>query len=286
MGQAMAREALVLEETARAKVNLTLSVLGRRADGYHELDSIVAFADVGDMVRLIPGERVSAAVTGPFAAEIIGENLASRALDLLGKAHPELLLGLVEIDKRLPVAAGVGGGSADAAAVLRLVKRANPDHAADVDWEQIALQLGSDVPVCLMQKSCRMQGRGDVISALPYEIDVPVVLANAREPVPADKTARVFRALAAAPFVSGEDRGVRHFAHGRNDLEDVAREVLPGVRNVLDALASLDGARWTRLSGAGATCFATFDSVAAARAGAAALRATHPDWWVCEARLS
>lgn len=286
MGQAMAREALVLEETARAKVNLTLSVLGRRPDGYHELDSIVAFADWGDVVRLVPGERHGVRVTGPFASEIQGENLASVALRLLGEAHPELVLGLVEIDKRLPVAAGLGGGSADAAAVLRLVQRANPEMSDAVRWDEIALRLGSDVPVCHVQKSCRMQGRGEIVTPLPYDIDVPVVLVNAREPVQPDKTARIFRALAAAAYVPGDDRGVRHFAHGRNDLEAVAAEVLPGVRVAMEALGALEGVRWARLSGAGPTCFGTFDSVAAARAAAETLRAGNPGWWVEAARLS
>jgi 4-diphosphocytidyl-2-C-methyl-D-erythritol kinase len=274
----------VLEELARAKVNLTLRVLGRRADGYHGLDSIVAFGDVGDVVRLLPGAPTRVCVTGAFASEIVGENLAARALAMLQTAEPRLTLGEIAIEKRLPVAAGLGGGSADAAAVLRLVRLLNAELAAEIDWEEIALALGSDVLVCLGSRSCRMQGRGDVLTPLPYEIQVPAVLVNAREKMPADKTARMFKMLNADELDDADeaDKGDAfvHFADGMNDLEVVAAAQFESVRIVLRRLRRMERARWARMSGAGPSCFAVFDTIAGAESAAKEIAEMEPSWWV------
>src|SRR5690606_13758578 len=150
----------VLTETARAKVNLTLEVLGRRTDGFHELESLVAFAAIGDEVTLRVGAPLGVTVSGPNASAIDGENIAARALAVLVEAAPALVLGGVHIEKRLPVAAGIGGGSADAAAVLRAVARANPELAAAIDWHALAASLGADVPVCLASTAQFMWGIG------------------------------------------------------------------------------------------------------------------------------
>ena len=146
----------VLFEVASAKVNVSLRVLGRRPDGFHEIDSLVMFGAMGDHLRLAVGALVSVTTRGPFASAVIGENLVARTLALLAERAPHLTLGAITIDKFLPVAAGLGGGSADAGATLRLIKRANPEHADTVDWMALAAELGSDVPVCFIQRTCHI----------------------------------------------------------------------------------------------------------------------------------
>jgi len=181
-----------VRELAPAKINLTLSVLGRRADGYHELESLVTFADVHDIVTLEPGTGSGVMVAGPFAGYIGGENLLIRALTLLADADPALRLGSVRLDKHLPVAAGIGGGSADAAALLRAVKRANPERAASVAWLDIAARLGADVPVCLDAGPALMWGIGEKIAAVARLPQAHAVLVNPGLPL---STTDVFSAL-------------------------------------------------------------------------------------------
>src|SRR5262249_40109784 len=151
----------------RAKINLTLTVRGRRRDGYHDLESLVTFAGVHDVVTLVPGSSGSVAVTGPFAQYISGENLLIRALGLLREAGFGLRLGAVRLGKTLPVAAGMGGGSADAAALLRAVRRANLERAADVPWLKIAARLGADVPVCFGDRPALVLGVGHDVVPVP-----------------------------------------------------------------------------------------------------------------------
>ncbi|NOU05583.1 MAG: 4-(cytidine 5'-diphospho)-2-C-methyl-D-erythritol kinase, partial [Hyphomicrobiaceae bacterium] len=153
--------------------------------------------------------------------------------------------------------------------------------AAGIDWDGIALALGSDVPVCLTSRSCRMEGRGEMLTALPYEIQVPAVVVNAREPVPADKTARMFKALGAYDFEAVDDAdGFVHFADGMNDLEVVAAAQFESVRTVLRRLRRMERARWARMSGAGLSCFAVFDTIAGAERAAKELAEAEPRWWV------
>src|SRR5262249_3199056 len=153
--------AMVIREIARAKINLTLRVLARRADGYHDLESLVAFADVGDIVTLRPGSECHVTTSGAFAPGIEAPNILDKALALLRAADPALRLGAVTLQKCLPVAAGIGGGSADAAALLRAARRANPEREAAVDWHGVAARLGADVPVCLGSVAAIMAGIGD-----------------------------------------------------------------------------------------------------------------------------
>ncbi len=283
----------VLCERARAKVNLTLRVLGRRTDGFHELDSVVAFAEVGDVVTLTVGAAPTVSVNGPFASAIEGENLAARALRAVASAAPDFKSGAISIEKHLPVAAGVGGGSADAAAVLRLIRQANAARAVDVDWMALAAQLGSDVPVCLESRACRMSGRGETLTVLDGFVPMAAVLVNPQVPVPADKTGRIFRHLAAGPFScqSGAGREVKSWTaaetlHGANDLEVPATAVIPSIATVLGSLKADPLSLAARLSGAGPTCFALTATIGDAHAIAARIAERHPGWWVRATTLS
>lgn len=283
-----------LTETARAKVNLTLRVLGRRPDGYHELESLVAFAAIGDVVTLDVGAPAGVTVNGPFAHAIDGENIAERALRRIAEVAPALELGAVAIEKRLPVAAGIGGGSADAAAVLRAVRRANPAQASTVDWLALAATLGADVPVCLASTAQFMWGVGRETVSLPTLPALPALLVNPGVPL---ATAEVFRALnappapvrAALPPVPGpfdDGTSIRAFLReSGNDLEPAARALCPEVGRVLAALAGERGASVARMSGSGATCFAIFGSAAEAEAAAGHLSAGNPGWWVVATAL-
>lgn len=281
----------VITEFAPAKINLTLKVLGRRADGYHDLASLIAFArDVGDEITFMPGEASAVEVGGPFAGSIAGPNLIVTALARLADAEPRLGLGRVVLHKRLPVAAGMGGGSADAAAVLRAVRRANPGLAESVDWLQVAAALGADVPVCLGGRAAFVSGTGahmQVISGLP---SLDLVLVNPLAEVPADKTGRVFARLAAGPslgassapppqFVDAEAL-VAYMRTAGNDLLAAATQVVPQIASVLDALEAAPGCRLAGLSGAGPTCFGVFAGAGEAAAARALLHQRRPDWWL------
>ena len=276
---------------ARAKINLALHVTGRRADGYHLLDSLVVFADVGDSLtvtrRAAPGLALH--VSGPFAEGVpTGQaNLIWRAAEMAGLPDR----GGLEVDlvKRLPHAAGIGGGSADAAAMLALMaalcERPMPDPAR-------VLALGADVPVCLHGRAVRMRGIGETLSAVPDLPPIWAVLVNPGVSVP---TASVFARLertGGAPLPplpdAWPDAGalLSWLDRTRNDLEAPARAECPAVAQVLRALAGLPGCRLARMSGSGATCFGLFAGPDAARLAAGDLAGAHPGWWVVPTRLS
>ena len=160
----------VITESARAKVNLTLEIVGRRPDGYHELKSLVAFADLADRLILDSDAGPAVTVSGPFAGEIAGENLLAATLRLIAAREPRLRLGAVHLEKAIPVAAGLGGGSADAAALLRAVRLANPEYAAAVDWPGLAARLGADVPVCLESRAAWVFGKGEDVVPLAAQL--------------------------------------------------------------------------------------------------------------------
>ena len=282
-------------EKAPAKVNLTLHVLGRRADGYHEIESLVAFAGVGDALSFTPGRALALTVGGPTAAAAgdTADNLVLKAARALAEQVEGLQLGRFALSKRLPVAAGLGGGSADAAAALRMLARSSHLAPDDPRLLQAARATGADVPVCLDPRPRLMRGIGDILSE---PLDLPKLAAVLVNPGVAVPTREVFAALklpagsvAASPPGSATSLGATSLAatsladaiaNGRNDLELPAIELQPVIADVLAVLRKLPGCRLSRMSGSGATCFGLFDSTAAATAAARTLRIGYPAWWV------
>lgn len=268
-----------VEAFAPAKINLTLHVTGQRPDGYHLLDSLVAFADVGDTVRAEPADRLSLKIEGPFAHQLTPDedNLVLRAARLL---DPDRGAALTLI-KRLPVASGIGGGSADAAAALRALSAL---WDLPLPEEDRLIPLGADVPVCLRPRLTRMRGIGEVLDRLGPVPEFGLVLVNPGIEV---LTPAVFKALAQKdnPPMDWSGQGpetwdgwIAWLACQRNDLEAPAIALAPVIGTVLDALRALPGCRLARMSGSGATCFALFDPGATIDAGPISQR--HPDWWV------
>lgn len=279
----------VLRDIAWAKLNVTLEVLGRRADGFHELRSLVAFAGFGDTVELAPEQGLSLQVEGPFAAALDDDNLIIEAAKAAHARNPVLTLGSFRLAKTLPVAAGLGGGSADAAAALRLIGRANPKGMSEEVAAELAPKLGSDVAVCLRSAPALITGRGEVVTLVRGFPSCGVLLANPGVPL---ATREVYGALSVAPIdAASETPEVLDFSadfekfidYGQartNDLEHVAVRLVPAIEGVLATLRTLPGARLVRLSGSGPTCFAVFATAQEAH-GAAALLAQHePDWWI------
>lgn len=260
---------------APAKVNLTLHVTGRRADGYHLLDSLVVFADIGDRIALRTGRGLTLRVTGPMAGGVPpgADNLVLRAARLAGADGIA-----IELEKHLPAAAGIGGGSSDAAAVLRALGGGRVD----------ALALGADMPVCLLARTARMSGIGQTVTPVDGIPPLPAVLVNPGVAVP---TGAVFDALSrrdgapmpAIPRFTGRFGAVADcagwLARQRNDLEPPALVLAPAIADAL-ALLQGTGALLARMSGSGATCFGLFSDQAAARTAAQTLAGARPDWWV------
>ena len=264
-------------ERARAKVNLCLHVTGRREDGYHLLDSLVAFAEIGDEIRAEPGEGAALAIDGPFAAGLGAgpDNLALRALALMGGG------AALRLTKNLPVASGIGGGSADAAATLRALARL---RGAPLPAPEAVLALGADVPVCLAGRAARMSGIGEALAPLrlpPFAL----VLANPGVAVPTGAVfARLARrdnpALGPVPGFAAARELFGWLANQRNDLEPPAAEVAPVIGAVTAALAAQPGCALALMSGSGATCFGLFGTLPEAEAAARALARAEPGWWV------
>jgi 4-diphosphocytidyl-2-C-methyl-D-erythritol kinase len=272
-------------EKAPAKVNLTLHVLGRRADGYHEIESLVGFADVGDALTFSPGGALALAVGGPTgpAAGDVADNLVLKAVRALAERVADLKLGRFSLSKRLPVAAGLGGGSSDAAAALRLLASANGIARDDPRLMQAAVATGADVPVCLDPRTRRMGGIGEILSD-PLDLPrLPAILVN---PGVAVSTRDVFAALRLPPIAPAAQAGrpagtlLDEIANGRNDLEAPAIELEPAIAELLAVLGRLPGCRLARMSGSGATCFGLFESTRAATAAGRTLRVGYPGWWV------
>lgn len=288
---------LGLEEEGRAKVNLTLRVVGRRADGYHDLESVVAFADCADKLTLTPGSELTLRTVGPLATACgeLSENLVLKAAQMLGEAVPGLKAGAFELHKVLPIAAGIGGGSADAAAALRLLARLNSLSLDDERLQEVALTVGADVPVCLASRACDMTGVGENLAPLSLP-QMPSVLVNPSVPV---ATKEVFAALglrngelligAADVVMEGSpwpeeggtiDDWIAALSDGVNDLQAPAIRIEPLIGDVLSALSAAKGARLSRMSGSGGTCFAIFASAADAQSAARKIQRERPDWWV------
>jgi 4-diphosphocytidyl-2-C-methyl-D-erythritol kinase len=243
-----------VRETAYAKINLALHVRRRRDDGYHDIETVFAFCEDGDFVTAEVADDLSLTIDGPFAEGLSAtDNLvidAARAIGVTARLH---------LTKNLPVASGIGGGSADAAAVLRIFGNQN---------KSIAERLGADVPACVASRTMRGSGKGVDLLPLPSLAGTPMLLVNPRVPL---STAAVFKAW------DGQDRGpLADWRDGRNDLERPARAIVPQIGEVLDWLAARAGIEFVRMSGSGATCFALFDTMTS-RDAAAALVPAH--WW-------
>lgn len=281
----------LLTEHAPAKINLTLHIAGRRADGWHTLESLVAFSRGGDTVFLAPGEPLGLSVAGP-AADASGrveDNLVLRAARHFGERFPTSGLGAFHLAKRLPVAAGLGGGSSDAAAALRLLARANSISIDDARLMEAAQATGADVPVCLARRARMMRGIGDELGPLLALPPIVALLVNPGIPM---ATESVFARMNIAPGAAagfGSHPGLypkmqagslmAALRKARNDLEPAACLLAPVIGDLLAVLSAAPGCRLARMSGSGATCFALFpDCRAAQRARKAILRA-HPAWW-------
>ena len=276
---------------APAKVNLTLRVLRRRNDGFHDLSSLVAFARVGDRLTLEPGETLSLAVEGPGAqaAGPLDDNLVIKAARALADRRPGLRLGHFALAKRLPVAAGLGGGSSDAAAALRLLAEANHMAADDPALMAAARAVGSDVPVCLDPRARLMEGVGDLLSPPLSLPPLFAVLVNCRAAVP---TPSVFRGLGLAPGAAlagplhpetlpkTADGLIACLSGIGNDMEAAAEAIAPGIALAKAALAEGPEARLVRMSGSGATVFALTQDCRAAARLARRVSTRYPEWWV------
>jgi len=278
---------------APAKINLYLHVVGRRGDGYHLLDSLIAFADIGDTITATPADALRLTVDGPEAAGIAGlgdDNLVLRAARLLKERGGIDAGAALHLDKRLPVAGGIGGGSSDAAAALRALSHLWGRPLDDGALLALALDLGADVPACLAGRPVWVGGIGEQLEPAAFLPAAGIVLANPRRPLP---TADVFRRRA-GPFssparfepVPGDAAGLAAaLASRRNDLTETAVALLPDIGAVLDRLARLPGALLARMSGSGATCFALFADRTMALAAGRALAAAEPGWWTAAGAL-
>lgn len=285
----MAEPIVRVEEFAPAKINLALHVLGRREDGYHELDSVVAFADVGDVLTLHRAEATTLSLAGPFAGtlEDVQGNLVLKAyegfasvLAELGERAPPVAFHL---RKNLPVASGIGGGSADAAAALRGLMRLTQAQIPADTLQSLALSLGADVPVCLAGKACRMRGIGEELSEHGAALPAAIVLVN---PKVSTLTPQVFGKLGLARgqhYGSAVDPA--HPQLWRNDLTNPAKALVPEIELTLNQLFHQPQLLAVRMSGSGATCFGLAPDLKAAQLAAGAIAAQCPGWWVEAARL-
>ncbi len=286
----------MLNVFAPAKLNLYLHITGKHANGYHELDSLMGFVDVGDELRIAPAPRFSFHVEGPFAKSFSSQeldasptsgNLVVRALYALAQRlskSPDVAVTLI---KNLPLASGLGGGSADAAALLRGMMEwwnVRPENVPGFD--ELLLALGAEMPLCFHGRPAFVRGIGEVLEEADLPPDIPVLLAN---PGILCSTAAVFsayehkadKALLPLPEAFTDRAALINFlALQNNDLYETACNLVPAVADVIETLKTLEGCRLARMSGAGATCFALFDDVSVAKDGAQKLTAAHPSWWV------
>ncbi len=286
-----------IREKAPAKVNLTLHIRGKRPDGYHELESLVVFADLTDELTFRPATLDSLSLDGPFAGAVDGENLVFKAKRAVAAWLGKDILGAFHLQKNIPVAAGLGGGSSDAAAAIRALSRAYAGSFEVADFLSKAAAIGADVPVCLHHRAAWMRGLGERVTPITGVSCLPAILVNPRLKV---STAAVFKELSAPPYYPSPGSEVASDAvtwtdpasaadilrQGRNDLEPPAIALEPAVESVLNTLRRLDGCLLARLSGSGPTCFGLFPSQDFAVRAASAIKQDHPHWWVAAVTLS
>lgn len=288
---------VIYTERARAKVNLTLHVgrviadVSDRYFGYHPLDSLVVFADVGDDITACAGDKASLSIIGPCSEGLSAgdDNLIMKAIAAVA-VHADIPPFKITLTKNLPVAAGLGGGSANAAAMLRILQ--NFVELPDKTWAEIALSLGADVPVCLLSQTAHMTGIGEGVSPVAGLRSMAAVLINPRVPTPTGAVFKAFDSMTGEnaprdtprPQLTGGDMTARTM-DGRNDLEPPAIAAVPIINDVLRELSVQNGALIARMSGSGASCFALFERAAQAEVAAAKISETHLDWWVKAARF-
>lgn len=282
-------DARTLVETAYAKVNLALHVRERRADGYHALESLFVFARDGDLLvaELTDDGEVRLELDGPFGAVLDAgpDNLVTRAARLLQAHSREERGAVITLTKNLPIASGIGGGSADAAAALRLLNRLWDARLPAVELEQLGLALGSDVPACISSVTQMVRGRGEMLEQRDVHalLGMPILLANPGVPL---STAQVFKGWDRQDRGPLDAQGLEDVIDGgRNDLEASAIEVAPVIAQILGLLKHQRGVRLARMSGSGATCFALFDNACDRSAAAKALQSQSRDWWIMETEI-
>ncbi|MBA5804775.1 4-(cytidine 5'-diphospho)-2-C-methyl-D-erythritol kinase [Rhizobium changzhiense] len=280
-------EAFGVTEEARAKINLALHVTGQRADGYHLLDMLVTFADCGDRLGFLPSQADTFTLSGRFGETLAddgGTNLVLRARDLLREAVGALAFPVhIHLQKNLPIASGIGGGSADAAATLRGLMRFWGMSLPVEALATLSLKLGADVPMCLESRPLIARGIGEQIEPVPELPAFAIVLAN---PLKGVSTPEVFRRLPAknnpplnlASNLAGTADWLAAIGIARNDLEPPARELVPEI-SAISAMLQARGALLTRMSGSGATCFGIFTTMAAAQEAVTTLHGERPDWY-------
>ena len=277
---------------ARAKINLTLHILGRRENGYHDLESLVTFAAFGDELTLVEGPQLALTLSGPQSATLKNDpdNHILKATLALSTRIKNLRVGKFHLVKSLPLASGMGGGSADAAAALRLLAKLNHLSLDDPRVREAALETGADVPVCLESRSRMMRGIGDALDA---PITLPQLFALVVNPLKTSATPDVFSKIGLARgemhkapphprFTDkmSDDSFFKALDAGRNDMEEAAIALQPAIGDVKKAIASLPSCRLTRMSGSGATVFGLFPSCRATAAAARLLKREHPEWWI------
>lgn len=287
----------IIQEVAFAKVNLTLSILGKRADGYHELSSLVGFADVGDRLLLHVGPSFELQVKGRFADAIVGTNLLEQVAHSLMDEFGLKDFGTLTLEKNLPVAAGIGGGSGDAAALIRIFQRLRGVDFSLDEIAQFGKRFGADVPVCVSSRASMMAGIGEVVRSVgDFPEGLGILLVN---PLVGVSTSHVFKELAAGPIEG--DALIEHTANSAdftsfegllefmaqkpNDLTEAAVVTAPKIKLCLATLSDLSGCKIQRLSGSGATCFGLFSNKEAALIGKAELQELYPTWWIEAATL-
>jgi len=278
---------------APAKLNLFLHVVGRRADGYHLLDSLIAFGSVHDTVRVAMAGALTLTIDGPFGAALgdsSDDNLVLKAARGLAEASGRPPHAAISLTKRLPVASGIGGGSADAAAALSALMRLWRLELEPAALARLALSLGADVPICLRGAAARVSGIGEMIEPIARLPEAGLLLVNPLVPV---ATAAVFKSRQGAFSAPAPALGTlptlealgKALGATRNDLEPAAKQLAPVIGDVLDALARAEGCRLARMSGSGATCFGLFADEASAHRAALSLARARPDWWHAPCRL-
>jgi 4-diphosphocytidyl-2-C-methyl-D-erythritol kinase len=277
----------VISQAAPAKINLFLHVGERRADGFHPLQSLAVFTALGDVLDIDSAPNLSLKIQGPFAKGLDGEadNLVLRAARGLGEPNEGIGAKLI-LTKNLPVASGIGGGSADAAAALRGLRQLWNLDKDEAGLRDIAAGLGSDIPACVLSAPCFMEGRGEILRPLLSLPRVPMLLVNARVPVPTKQVFAALQTRSGTEMVLPQGRFqdtadlLRFLDPTRNDLEEPARRLQPVIGEVLAKIAALPGALLARMSGSGATCFGIFADDDCCQRAADILKQAHPDWWI------